>query len=114
MKKLNELSLEENERLALFALEKTVLKRLPGARLVLFGSKARGDGDEYSDIDVLILNKKAVEKSIKDEISWERYNLSLKLGKVISILYETESEWASPVLSETSLRRNVEKEGALI
>ena len=28
---------------------------LPGARILLFGSRARGDGDRYSDYDLIII-----------------------------------------------------------
>ena len=31
---------------------------LPGARILLFGSRARGDDDRYSDYDLLIITPK--------------------------------------------------------
>jgi predicted nucleotidyltransferase len=36
-------------------IRQTVLSYLPGARILLFGSRARGDQDRFSDYDLLII-----------------------------------------------------------
>jgi predicted nucleotidyltransferase len=36
-------------------IRETVLANLPGSRVLLFGSRARGDGDKFSDYDLLII-----------------------------------------------------------
>jgi predicted nucleotidyltransferase len=37
------------------AIRQTVQANLPGSRILLFGSRARGDGDSKSDYDLLII-----------------------------------------------------------
>lgn len=46
----------------------TVQGCLPGARIVLFGSHARGDQDHYSDYDLLIITPKTLTP--QEKIQW--------------------------------------------
>src|SRR5882762_5537474 len=50
------------------AIKKTVQACLPGARIVLFGSHARGDHDRHSDYDLLIITPKTF--SPQEKIHW--------------------------------------------
>ena len=49
--------LTDNERVALTELKEKITEKYPGpgAEIILYGSKARGDYDENSDIDILIV-----------------------------------------------------------
>lgn len=52
--KLKKINLKDNERKALLELKGRLLKKYPGVEIILYGSKARGDFDKESDIDLLI------------------------------------------------------------
>lgn len=54
--------LTENEKAALAEIKQRILKTAPGSAFVLFGSKARGDFEADSDVDVLVLTE--------NELSW--------------------------------------------
>jgi predicted nucleotidyltransferase len=45
-------------------------------RIILFGSVARGDDSEDSDIDILIISnhREDIEQKIDDEIAWIMYD----------------------------------------
>ncbi len=47
--------LSEKEKKAVLVLKKEVLKLDKKAELIIYGSKVRGDFDEESDIDILII-----------------------------------------------------------
>ena len=55
--------LDENERQALSEYKDSLLRRFPQQveRLILFGSKARGDSVTDSDIDILVILRKRTE-----------------------------------------------------
>ena len=55
---------KQNEETA--KIKEIVESRLPGAKVVLFGSRARGDFDEKSDYDLLIITKD--KKTIGEKI----------------------------------------------
>ena len=55
MKTIKTLNLKDNEIKAIAELKKRVLQLYPDAEIILFGSKARGDYNKDSDVDILIL-----------------------------------------------------------
>lgn len=79
----------------------------------VFGSRARGEGDEYSDLDIFIevetLNEELEEK-IRD-IIWE---VSLENCIMISPLIFTREEVEDSPLRASPLVRNIIEEGIKI
>jgi predicted nucleotidyltransferase len=56
-------------RAAIYAkIKETVQSCLPGSRVLLFGSQARGEQNSYSDCDLLIVTPKTL--SPQDKIEW--------------------------------------------
>lgn len=49
-------------------IQKTIRSLLPGSRIVLFGSHARGDYDNQSDYDLLVITPNPLTS--KEKISW--------------------------------------------
>ena len=91
------------------------LRNEPGAllkRVVLYGSKARGDAGPESDVDVLVLvesTQGAVRKA--EELVWhddDPYDVDH------SVLVRLESHWLQDLDKELPFPRNVEAEGVQI
>lgn len=82
MKTLPTFSTTEQEALAV--LRKHLEEKLPGVlfKMVVFGSKARGDADEHSDLDVAI---------IVDEM-----DRALK-NKILDVVADVEFEFLRPI-----------------
>lgn len=59
----------KNREEEIFRIKEIVKAILPGATVFLFGSRARGDFDEKSDYDLLIVTKNKVSMRKKIEIS---------------------------------------------
>ena len=53
-----------------------IVKEIDPDKIILFGSRARGDYDEYSDYDILVL-----KEGIRPE---ERFSLMWRLKRVVS------------------------------
>jgi len=49
-------------------IRETVQSNLPGARVLLFGSRARGDFDRFSDYDLLVITQQTL--TTKEKIRW--------------------------------------------
>ena len=111
MERYLNLRLKENEKKALFELKKTLLQKFPDIEIFIYGSKARGDFIEHSDIDLLILLNRKVNTLIEEEIIGIVYELELEYGVIFDVLIESKDLWQTPVLEEMPIHQNIEREG---
>ncbi|MBU0766108.1 MAG: nucleotidyltransferase domain-containing protein [Bacteroidetes bacterium] len=81
----------------------------PRARIILFGSHARGDADAESDWDFLILTGKKESSGIEKEFRYPLYEIEWDTGNVISAIVFNTKEWHKHEL--TSFYQNVLKDG---
>ncbi|MBI5214304.1 MAG: nucleotidyltransferase domain-containing protein [Ignavibacteriae bacterium] len=98
-KKIAEINLEPKERKAIKEFSKRIKKSLGKRllRILLFGSKARGDFHVDSDIDVFIVTKKSTVQIIS------------KIGQVTADIFDEFDVLISPVAySEYEEQRNLE------
>ena len=84
---------------------------LPGAQTILYGSEARGDAREDSDIDLLILlPEDKVSPEREHSIVSKLFEIELQSGVVISSLIMTKHQWENPPII-TPFYLNVKREG---
>lgn len=96
----------------IFVLIRNKVKSIdPSARVILYGSFARGENKPDSDIDLLILiNKDHLTLKDKKDIKYPLYDIEFQTGKIISPLVLSRREWESKH-KITPLYENIEKEG---
>ncbi len=83
----------------------------PSARIILFGSFARGDYRKDSDIDLLILvDEENISFHDKKEIMDPIYDLEFEIGQIISPIVRTKKEWEQKY-PLTPLYENIQREG---
>jgi len=82
-------------------------------KAILYGSQARGDAHPNSDWDILILlNKKRLEQSDYDRVSYPFVILGSDLGEQINPILYTTDEWESYKI--TPFYENVVRDGIVL
>jgi uncharacterized protein len=114
MKTLAEIQLSANDRAAIQRAAAILRQKFPVDRLILFGSKARGDDKADSDIDLLVLTRDEVNWRQHDEMIHSVFNLQLELGVMLSPVIIPAEEWEHGVSQALPLRKEVDREGVLV
>ena len=112
MRTLDQIRLKPNERAAIEAAAAILREKLPVAQIILFGSKARGDDDEDSDIDLLLLTE--------HRLSWDERGGVVELLSPLQLEYDVffspvdiaEDDWLHGIYQVMPLRDEVERDGA--
>ena len=113
-KEISELTLDPNERTALEKLKSGLEKKFPGSEIVLYGSRARGEGDKFSDLDILIIIDSSVNRDMRETITAITYPLELEYDVVFGKIIENRSDWDSQRSRSTPLHLNIDREGVRI
>ena len=111
MKTLADISLTDIDRRAVEAAARILRERFPIERVVLFGSKARGDDDAESDIDLLVLTSRPVNAAEKSAMTDAVFDLQLDLGVVISKFIVALKEWEEGYYQVLPIRSEIERDG---
>ena len=81
----------------------------PDARVILFGSRARGDNKGTSDWDFLILTSKQADDHIKRTIRDRVLDTELEAEEFISTIIFSQDKWSDYQI--TPLYKNISKDG---
>lgn len=111
MKLLKGLKLADNEKEALNELKEKVTKKLPSVEIILYGSKARGDFDRESDIDLLILVDSLPDSKLEEELTEISYDIELKYDVIFGKIIENKDFWQSPLAKAMPFHWNIDREG---
>ncbi len=81
----------------------------PNAKIVLFGSRARGDEAKESDWDFLILTSKKADEKLKQSFRDKIFYTELETEQPISTIIYSYSQWEK--LKITGFYQNVSQDG---
>ena len=103
-----------NEHLALAELIRRVKERTAVEQLVVFGSVARGDATEESDLDVLIVTEELISYSDENTIFDITYFVNMEYDTNISVVVVPKEKWESEVWSLLPLHQAIAREGIAV
>jgi len=78
----------------LMRIKKSVRSSAPRAKVILYGSFARGDNRKDSDMDIIILlDKELISREDEKRIKYPLYDIEFDSGQVISPLVFSQTDW---------------------
>jgi len=88
-----------------------LLKRVKLHKMILFGSRARGDATTYSDMDIIVVLDKTTDEQDIDYISDCAWEAGFEYGIVVVPIVFTKDEWENSPERYSLLAQAVETEG---
>jgi uncharacterized protein len=101
------------DRMIAEKLKSRLLDKIPLVDLRIFGSRARGDGDNYSDMDIF-LEVESLDRDQKETIHDLTWEIGLEFGLVLSPLIFTREEIENSPLRSSPVLMNIFREGIIV
>lgn len=106
-------SMTNKEKTVLSKFKEILSKRLPAYRVMLFGSRARGDAEECSDMDIIVITD-SLDKEIEDYISDCAWEAGINEGIVVCPISYSTQEWESSLNQQSHFAKSVRRDGVTI
>jgi predicted nucleotidyltransferase len=103
--------MSDRDRKILERFKRRLVERLSLNRVVLFGSRARGDADEYSDMDVLVVLNEPVDGRAREYVSNAAWEAGFEQGVVVVPITVSRAEWEDGPERSSLLAIAVAEEG---
>lgn len=100
----------ENDLQTARELKKRIAKLTPLIDFRLFGSRARGDADEFSDMDIF-MEFETVDKELKKKVKNAAWEMTLETGIVVTTLLFSRYEIEESPLRSSPIIRVIMEEG---
>ncbi|MEW6666069.1 MAG: nucleotidyltransferase domain-containing protein [Thermodesulfobacteriota bacterium] len=114
MRTFDDLTLGRKERVAIKEATGILKEKFPVQDVILFGSKARGDSDEESDIDLLLLTTHPLHWKERHAIIDALFEVEMKHDVVISIVVNTLYDWHEGICTVLPIHEEINREGITI
>jgi predicted nucleotidyltransferase len=114
MKKLKKDLLTQEQFQALAIIQRRLREKFQVEAMILYGSAARGEAGEESDIDLLILTQNQLSRSERHQITGIVFEVSLEYDTNFSTLVVTRSSWESGLFSVLPIRQQIIEDGIAI
>lgn len=114
MKSFESTSLMKNEGDAIKAANRMLKSEFPITKVILFGSKARGDYDEHSDIDLLVVASRLLHWKEEKAIVGALFDIGMKYDVIFSPVFTFVVEWENGIFTEFPVYREISRDGVVV
>ncbi len=114
MKSFESVSLMKNESDAIKAAIRMLKSEFSIVKVILFGSKARGDHNEHSDIDLAVVASKLLHWKEEKAIVGALFDIGMEYNVIFSPFFTSIDEWENGIFTEFPVYREISRDGAVV
>jgi predicted nucleotidyltransferase len=107
-------SLTDQEKILLMKCKNIIKDIDSSSEVILYGSRARGDAEQESDYDLLILTDKEANLEREDTFRKQLFPVEIETGVVLTVFLISKKEWESPLYNEMPFYKNVKSDGIFL
>jgi predicted nucleotidyltransferase len=93
--------------------KKAIRQVVPDADVILYGSRARGDANEYSDYDLLVLTNGLADIPVHKKMIENISPLELD-GAVLTLALYNRQQWNTPLYRAMPFHENIDRDGVVL
>jgi uncharacterized protein len=102
------------ERQVLDRFKSSLRERLNVFQIILFGSRARGDADSFSDMDVVVILDAEADDRSREMVSNCAWEAGFEFGIVVAPIVFSRAEWETDASRHSLLGKAVVQEGLAV
>lgn len=114
MTTFDQIKLAHNQRQALDEIRQRLPEAIDIASIRLFGSASRNETDDESDIDLLIITRLPLQRTVRHQITDIVCEINLKYNTNVSTLVVDQESWNTGLFSVLPLREEIIREGVAL
>ena len=114
MRVLGDMKIDERDRKAILAASGILKELFPVESVMVFGSKTRGDSDEESDIDLLLLTSRPLSWEERRAVSDRLFDVGMTYDVIFSTLDTTLEEWNGGLFTAMPIYKEISRDGAWV
>jgi uncharacterized protein len=109
-----ETNMNDRERQVLDRFKAALRQRVDAFEIILFGSRARGDADPFSDMDVIVIIEGDADERSRHVVSDCAWEAGFESGIVVVPIVFSRTEWETDASRYSLLGRAVAQEGIAV
>ena len=108
---MDKIPISSRQSEALREIKAQVMAGFPVVNFVLYGSAARGEADEESDLDLMIVVSEPISRFKRHEITDIVFDVNLQFGTNFSTLVVDQESWETGIISVLPLKDEIMRDG---
>ena len=111
MKNFEDIKMSTNQHTALMEIKEKLRDKFDIKKFILYGSVARGQTEEESYVDLLIVTAKSLKRFERHEMTDVVFDVNLKYDTNFSTLVVDQNSWETGFVSVLPVRNEILKDG---
>ncbi|HEX4052781.1 MAG TPA: nucleotidyltransferase domain-containing protein [Tepidisphaeraceae bacterium] len=111
MRTLDQIKLKPVDRQAVSDAARVLRGQFPVQGVILFGSKARGDDDSESDVDLLVLTSQPVTRPMRQQMREAVLPIEMSSDVWMGLTVVWAKDWEQGVYRVLPIRHEIERDG---